>query len=962
MSATEGSVPHSRMGKGNKLWCDRCDRTYERSDHFLRHLQSHDDLRHYQCSDCNKAFNRGDLLYRHKRIHEGKHDGRLAAARVSRACQACVQSKTKCRDKKPCERCISRKIPCLPSGKRPPRMATGSREEETGDPRDASTSTPSSMGTPQTDDEPPPPPTPESEDCIPPLVPASMTTEGHDRGDAIFTGSDAGIVHGSPPPDVDVAMGFRDPFPPPFPGSLGGNSFPESFLPQVDCTELDGIDLDWASLQMLMQPLPLMTLPEEPQLLEPAAAEGGHYSSPASSRFESFERSPWLWTPHKSDNAYAGQQDLRVSDGAVNTLLQRARQSGSANADNGPSHDSQCHPHHPLTAGLVTAGSRDRILLMIHVTSSSGPTPLLSFPSEVFLEHLVQIYFRRQISDVTAWIHGPSFSPIETTPELLATIIAAGASYTQISPIRRMGYALQERARLSLSAAIEKDNSQVRQLETIQAYLLWVSMGLWSGFKRNMEVAESFLHAPITMLHRHGCFSRSRYRPPAMPTEGDGEDALDQQWRAWITEESFKRATLFAFITDMRCSMAYLRPPATSFSELVCPLPASRELWHAPSATMWKSRYHQLMQLPSQDPGCCPSWLEISLNPQLLGRLPVYYDKDLIALVVVHGMWPQIWSYQESVRFFWPTGREYDSAEHDSGRAAPTAATTTLWLHCQSAELTQRIQNAAAQLSAHCTSGSGSHIPGYNPNDNTPNLASQGLPVQAHMQVQVQIQLVAHFCLMALAVSPRETQQFAGRRGEAEAAASITPLFSQYMMQRPELQTGVWQAGQILRCARILADTTPHLLRGFWAVPVYQASLTLWTYGLMMMVRGTNPIFGSGGFSHSQPLIFLDSVESPASSAFVRLGTGVPGIRGDVAAVMVAENERVEQEKDVVGQFIPITDVRAVMEAVCAVLYRQDQETGTDNPPPLLEGLRNLMRDLGNLNVESVLSGLQVTS
>jgi hypothetical protein len=33
----------------------------------------------------------------------------------------------------------------------------------------------------------------------------------------------------------------------------------------------------------------------------------------------------------------------------------------------------------------------------------------------------------------------------------------------------------------------------------MQAYLLWVSMGLWSGFKRKMEIAESFLGAPVTV-------------------------------------------------------------------------------------------------------------------------------------------------------------------------------------------------------------------------------------------------------------------------------------------------------------------------------------------------------------------------------------------------------------------------------------------------------------------------------
>ena len=45
----------------------------------------------------------------------------------------------------------------------------------------------------------------------------------------------------------------------------------------------------------------------------------------------------------------------------------------------------------------------------------------------------------------------------------------------------------------------ENSNSRTRDLEALQAYMIDLDLGLWSGFKRKMEIAESFLQPLMTV-------------------------------------------------------------------------------------------------------------------------------------------------------------------------------------------------------------------------------------------------------------------------------------------------------------------------------------------------------------------------------------------------------------------------------------------------------------------------------
>lgn len=331
--------------------------------------------------------------------------------------------------------------------------------------------------------------------------------------------------------------------------------------------------------------------------------------------------------------------------------------------------------------------------------------------------------------------------------------------------------------------------------------------------------------------------------------------------------------------------MAYLKPPNCSVTELSCPLPLARDIWLAPSATAWKDAllsYEITL-------GESPSWLTIAQNPSVLDNLPIHYDKPLIAQVTMHGFWSQIWAYQESQRFFRASGQ------------LSIQATTILWLSCQHEDLAKRI-----------------------------GIAQQALSTQGPDPSRIQI--VAEFCLMALNVSPRELQQFAGRLGEEEAATTHH-LLREWMVG-PEFKTAVWHAGQILRIAR---SAPAAQLREFSAVVVYQASLTLWAYGLfsISMTRLGSPHLFPTVYQGEGCQILLDGPSSPDTTAFVMFGKGNPGIS--------VGPDRL---------FCPLTDIRTIMAAACDV-YRDNFNPETETFPPLLEGMMNLMTDLGNIDTAS---------
>lgn len=160
--------------------------------------------------------------------------------------------------------------------------------------------------------------------------------------------------------------------------------------------------------------------------------------------------------------------------------------------------------------------------------------------------------------------------------------------------------------------------------------------------------------------------------------------------------------------------------------------------------------------------------------------------------------------------------------------------------------------------------GSNATSPG--PNVPSPvSIANSNLPITFEM------------FMVALHVDLNQLQSFAGKAGEEEARRASAHFLHQDhdpgtgregngaggggWVRSTDARYAVWHAGQVFRVARGLPPTG---LRGFNAMAVYFASLTLWVYGLL---GGPNP--GSPGL----PPQFGGSGEH-------EMGGGGPGVSG----------------------------------------------------------------------------------
>jgi hypothetical protein len=131
--------------------------------------------------------------------------------------------------------------------------------------------------------------------------------------------------------------------------------------------------------------------------------------------------------------------------------------------------------------------------------------------------------------------------------------------------------------------------------------------------------------------------------------------------------------------------------------------------------------------------------------------------------------------------------------------------------------------------------------------------------------------LALHAPLMSFAV-------FAGKDGECEARR-VSFMLREWTTTS-ESRQAIWYAGQILRHAR----HAPRLaLQTFFAVVVYQACLTLWTWSLIQTARQENTAQVSynlsSGMDQSTSMLQLDGhVSIQEINNFVALGNGTPAV------------------------------------------------------------------------------------
>jgi hypothetical protein len=300
-------------------------------------------------------------------------------------------------------------------------------------------------------------------------------------------------------------------------------------------------------------------------------------------------------------------------------------------------------------------------------------------------------------------------------------------------------------------------------------------------------------------------------------------------------------------------------------------------------------------------------------SPAYLDTMHEHIDAQLSILLLFHGYWGQISTYH-TIRSF----------HHKTSIAVPTPGTSTqnepFWLTLQYQELYRDLSSLSTQYARHIS----------------------------NMQ---ELTLLLELLMMSLHISLTELHCLAGKMGEAEAGRAAKALRA--WRGGVEGRRAVWHAGQILRAAKAFPGTG---LCGFHAVVVYQACLTLWAYGRLLLCHDPRPPpnpradqGGAGGPGVENPAdqeleiedlqhndigrtrVILDSAETAEIRAFLSIDYGVPGL----TSLSTAE-------------FVELRDLEGVMRIGQEIFHRSFPD-GLGDFPPLMQSLDSLMRGLGRL-------------
>ncbi|KAI0536014.1 fungal-specific transcription factor domain-containing protein [Xylaria digitata] len=797
MSPRNTAAPAQRTAEAPVFQCGVCNRSYTRVDHLARHVRSHTQSRPFKCQHCNRAFGRGDLLKRHMTCHDvpnGQAERMSNSAsnvfRVSTACRACSSGHLRCTESKPCQRCLDRGTECVWSSPtdqpRPPLSPPESSSVNTLS--QGLLYTDSSLSSPQLTIQYAP-----STDAL--SMPSTGTrtnsdaTETHQQGQTGGSNEHALTTTAlSMYPDIDLLSGYWTP--------LGGLDF------DMISTEFDDIDLHLPGPSN--ENIPFDFGSEGVMGRRTALDESSSDSPIAIVRSNAFRNSPWRFQPDAHDHYGAEEHNLSLP---------------AATGDH-PTPESQFVLEKRMIASKLGVVSRDRLLAI--VVDNCRPQNLskvvASFPSLELLDTLIQFYITSPITRSASFFHLASFDLSLKRAELLAAVAAAGAVLTLDSALTKLGYAIQECVRVAVPKLWERDNSRTRDLELSQAWMVLLETSLWSGQSRKVEIAESFLQPLLTMLRRNAKFRRSGYCEISVQSDDVGE-TLDQKWRLWIQQESFKRLAFRLLQHDTDSSLALMVNPLVSYAEVTLPLPCSSDLWAASSSEDWKSVYLSKSQSPAFVFDC----LE---DPEIITTGGMRVDTLATSLAYLSCAWRLAWEYIQltSLRKGLPQkGNEF-------------------LMKCRQEELFKFLKQFRICI-------------------------DPSMPFDIIMRLEaIHLHIFTPF---------EAIQVFAGMEGPEQVRATV-PTVLQWA-KSDGARMAVWHAGQIFRTAKSFPRGQ---IQGLAAIVLYHASLVLWVYGLHL--KEDEPDSAIGPQSNPQTLnqtVWLDGLDDMALQRFIQFSRGCPSVR-----------------------------------------------------------------------------------
>ncbi|KAF4984072.1 hypothetical protein FZEAL_651 [Fusarium zealandicum] len=831
-TATTASTPANNAHAVLSLYaCGDCGRKYSRPEHLQRHVQTHTLGRRFACSVCGKTFARADLKKRHETNHDNDSSKKRrrtttspSAGRVTHACKPCAAARVKCQEDKPCQRCRRRGLTCVAAEAGSSAAmhlvqlsANAHSNPSFGDePGKSGLSAEYSM-----------PDSAESEFRVQHPIertsPYEQTPPLHSDSGRLSTPDTMGdtTIPDHLAPKINPGYGGMDHIP--FCDFLRDVLYEQQCDHSARMAEGQGLavldfcnnsnlelsDMDFGLLDHWNTDGTTDTMPVQQETPETdSSVDIAHFHS----LVNAWDVSPWRWNPVANDNAYHEQGNLPVPKRDIATIQAQASKKGLQK----------------VVDQKLDLSARDRVLAL--VLSACRPDSMSnrissSFPSTEVMDTMVHIFLNSHTSQVSEWIHFPTFKLDEQEPEWISGAASSGAVLAPVPTLRKFGLALQESVRLIMPnrSQFEANNETILNIGLVQSIILGQETGLWSGNRRKMEIAECHVNIPITMMRYRGKFQRSTY--PLIVVDNTDEGAvLEQKWRRWIEMEKWKRLVFHCYLRDSQQSMTALTNPVMSYSELTLPLPAAKELWYAKTAREWKGVY---LEREAGQTKRAPSVGDLFHDINLLAANRHRVDVQLSTAIYLHAFWAVILEY-----------RTLCSACKTRSYARSTLGGSSSLLSSRHQQLVHDLQTFQSMTAC-------------------------------WPEISAQERLVLNLLMMNLHVSLDDLQLFAGKEGE-EQARRIYPVLQQWA-ESPDSRSAVWFAGQVLRFAKLFPAGQ---LKNFYAVGVHHAALALWTCGVVTRAARRQ------GMPLQQETVYLDEPESMALQRYISLGQGRPAIRG----------------------------------------------------------------------------------
>ncbi|KAJ5819422.1 hypothetical protein N7474_005013 [Penicillium riverlandense] len=831
--------------------CSRCQRTFTRADHLSRHVRIHTQEKPFACLLCQKSFNRADMLKRHACLRRAavndKQLEELAASqtknvRVSQACVTCAASKLKCSEEKPCERCKDREIVCqfqqIGDGTKASQSSSGDSPSEKTSAHQNMNEYPTNgsndiMGiqSPITRlpleqlpcvDALPPPEAPIQSACDRGQEESAERTKrsgfAYENAQQDIPSKvpriDSGNVHGDSLKDLQLAVGPKlHAQNPDFPVMSNQNQISDPYidssrdLPSFLTSDDHSADapyrsgaqtplnmwegflttpFDWdtelQNIQITDLLSPLCNSPDSAVLAADGRRKDGvdtvcRDEDALVMGVKAYRSSFWHRVP--SPTATNNPDDCRliltpdVVNGSPEIL-----QSGS------------------WTGNLRVLQNSDRgrllDLLISHCEKKDAVHILSSFPSLDFLRGLVGLFFKAQAGHTPSFIHRSTFDPETTCSPLLAAVIAYGACSSYTPAVQRLGYAIMDVVLLAIMAEWQPGNTFARDTQLVQGLTLALTVCLWSGDNCRLEAAETFSQSAVTAVRRAGLFRNQHTSEscPTAPVESDQGQQLEDVWQRWIAQETERRLAYHIFVFDSELSMVQLTSPLISCGEMNAAFPEKEELWRSPSATEWKTRYHQFSNFPSSFKRDTNFSLATSTRWTLSGYFAENEGglRDEEGILTVYGLWRFTFACRQSQDLL--SGSYEDHL--DVG-----------WLTAHTKALSKQLTDLVKR--------------GCHPVDPVAN---------------VRLNLLKEFLCLTLCAPLENLQSFTGKSG-VDVGAEIFPSLQEWVMSRGAREA-TWHAGKVLHEASRLPGV---FTGGFFVIAVYHAAITLFAYGVIRASR-----------------------------------------------------------------------------------------------------------------------------